>query len=238
MKKIKVFIFIMVSLFIFENNIYAEEDTSCTYKSQSILNKSAYNVEFNYNIRKDETGKTYFEISIYNINDDIYITVNNDNTNDKFTITSSMTTNRVYTFLDYDTLTITNYTFQIGALKYGCNKELRKYVMKKPKYNDISEIPICREESMLDYKYCKEWINSYFKETREEIIDIINKKYNKTTSVTTTICNVCKAKEDMDVKIQKSNRIKIAIIIGIIIGIIIDIAFIIRLLIIIKQSAL
>ena len=53
-------------------------------------------------------------------------------------------TNNDYKFEVHDTATIINYVVHIRANKYGCNDEFRKINISKPRYNDLSEIAICK----------------------------------------------------------------------------------------------
>lgn len=235
MKKIVGFLFIITSFFILNVNVKAEEDTSCNYTSKALLSKAAFNVDANYTIRKDENDNYYFEISVYNITDEIYAVVTNDINKEEIIIYNNMTTNNNYSFKVYDTTTIINYVVHVRATKYGCNDEFRKINIAKPKYNDLSELAVCKNDVMLDYSYCKVWINRYFQETREEVIDKINNQYSKNKVVTTTKCITCNANEDAAKSIRKQKMIKIAIIIGLIVGILLDSGVIALLIIRLKR---
>lgn len=229
MKKIIGFLFIILS-FICVGNVYAEEDTTCSSASKVALQKAASGVEANYTIKKDDNNNYYFEMSIYNITNDIYIVVSNNITKEEIQVLPSMTNNDVYTFNVYDTVTVINYTIHVRPFKYGCNDELRKFTTIKPRYNDISELEICKRDSMIEYSYCQQWIDKYFTETREEIIEKINRNYNKKIITTTTKCIECEAKEENLRKLKKENNMRIAIIIGLIIGILLDSALIVFLI--------
>ncbi|MCH5166603.1 MAG: hypothetical protein J1F35_01800 [Erysipelotrichales bacterium] len=229
MKKIFRFLVVITFFTCFSLNVYAEEDTTCNYSSKATLQKSAYNVDANYTIKKDENGSFYFEISVYNITDDIYAVVTNDINGEEVQIYNNITTNNNYSFNIYDTTTIVNYVVHVRAIKYGCNDELRKIRITKPRYNDLSEIAICKNDIMLDYSYCKTWVNKYFSETREEVIEKINNQYNKFVTEPTTECILCKASVENSKKIRKQLAMKIAIVIGLIVAIILDILIIILL---------
>lgn len=230
MKKICYFLFIILA-FICMGTVHAEEDTTCNYASKAALMKAAGNVSANYTIKKDNNNNYYFEFSIYNITDEIYVILTNNITKEETQILSSMTSNNVYKFNVYDTVTVMEYTIHVRSFKYGCNDELRKFTTIKPRYNDISELELCKRDGMIEYTYCQQWIDKYFTETREEIIDRINRHYNRNTSTTTTQCINCATKDENDIKIKKANNMRLAIIIGILIGIIIDCALIVYLII-------
>lgn len=235
MKKILVFLLIISSFFIVSINVYALDDTTCNYKSKAELSKAAYNADANYTIKKDDNGYYYFEISIYNITDEIYAVVTNDINDDEIIVFNNMTTNNNYSFEVHDITTIINYVVHIRAIKYGCNDEFRKINISKPRYNDLSEIAVCKNNIMLDYTYCKTWVNRYFLETREEIIDKINNQYTKNKITTTTACITCMQSDAASLKIKRQKMLKLAIIIGLIIGIILDVGVIILLIIRLKR---
>lgn len=229
MKKIIGFLFIILS-FICVGKVYAEEDSSCSYASKAALQKAAGSVEANYTIKKDENNNYYFEFSIYNVTDEIYVIISNNVTKEETQVLSSMTTNNVYTFNVYDTVTVVEYTIHIRSFKYGCNDELRKFTTIKPRYNDISELELCKRDGMIEYSYCQQWIDKYFTETREDIIERIKRHYNKNIPTATTKCINCEAKEENAKKLKKENNMRIAIIAGLIIGIILDSALIVYLI--------
>lgn len=235
MKKIVGFLLIITSFFIMNSRVNAEEDTSCNYKSKAELSKSAFNVDANYTIKKDDNDNYYFEISIYNITDEVYAVVTNDITKEELIVYNNMTTNNNYSFKVYDTTTIINYVVHVRATKYGCNDEFRKINIAKPRYNDLSEMGICKNDIMLDYSYCKVWVNRYFNETREEVIEKINNQYTKNKVVPTTKCLTCSANDEASKAIKKQKMMKLAIVIGLIIGIILDSAVITLLIIRLKR---
>ena len=88
---------------------------------------------------------------------------------------------------------------------------------------------------MLDYTYCKTWINRYFQETREDIIEKINNQFTKKKITTTTACITCKQNDEALEKVKKQQMVKLAIIIGLIIGVLLDIGVIILLIIRLKR---
>ena len=222
MKKVYSFLLVVLLAFSFPFMVNAEEDTTCNYKSKSALQKSAYNVDANYMIRKDENNNYYFAISIYNITDDIYAIITNDINDEEIQVTNLMTENNNYTFTVNDTTTVINYVIHIRGIKYGCNDELRKINLTKPRYNDLSEIAVCKDDVMLDYNYCKTWVDKYFTETREEVIEKINRNYQKNIVEATTKCISCEKEQNNDKKIKKQQMMRIAVIVGLIIAILLD----------------
>lgn len=227
----KIFVFVVIILSLSYINVQAEEDTTCSYASKAALSKAAYNVEHNYTIKKDESGRYYVEISIYNITDEIYIIITNESTHEDTQVLSTMTKGNTYTFQDIENVSINNYTIHVRSFKYGCSDELRKFTITKPRYNDLSELDICKENEMIDYSYCQTWVNKYFTETREEIIEKLNHRYEKEKPTITTKCIKCENEKINNQKLKKANNIRLAIIIGLIVGILIDIALIIYLIV-------
>ncbi len=235
MKKVVYFLVAISSFFIISLNAYAEEDTKCNYKSKAELSKAAFNADANYIIRNDENGNYYFEISLYNITDQIYAVITNDVNDEEILVYNNMTTNNNYKFEVHDTMTVINYVVHIRATKYGCNDEFRKINISKPRYNDISELAVCKNDVMMDYTYCKPWVNRYFTETREEVLEKINNQFTKNKITTTTVCISCKQNDEVAQKVKKQKMMRIAVIVGLIIGIILDIGVIILLIIRLKR---
>lgn len=216
-------------------NIYAEEDTTCNYSSKASLQQSAYSVEFSPTIKKDESGNYYYELSIYNITDDIYASITNDINEEELIINNAVTTNNNYSFSVYDNEDIIEYEIHIRPMKYGCTDELRKISYTKPRYNSLSEIEMCKRDELADYSYCQTWVTKYFKETREEAIAKINEQYNKKTTTTTTKCISCVQIKKTSDKVNKKQTMRIAIIIGLSVAIMLDIAIIVLLIIRLKR---
>lgn len=226
MKKKIALCLVIVVLSIFCVKVYAEEDTKCNYSSKSKLNKSASTVKATYDIRKDEAGKQYFEFFIYNISEDIYVNVSNDVTNEVYDITYAQTDHGTYNFKVNDIVTIIKYKFAIRGLKYGCSGDIKKLTVIKPRYNDISELPICSEDSVVETMYCQPWVTRYFPYDREGVIDRLNKIVEKNKKEKTTKCVACEAYEKEMKRINRLNRIRYAIILGTIVGIAADLCVI------------
>lgn len=228
MKKYFISVLTIFLSVIFVTNVNAEEDTTCNYNSKAYLNKLAYNVTANYSIRQDEVGKYYIQVNIYNITEDIYIymTSTKNTKMEEMQILPQMTNNGTYNFRVDDIDNIITYELKVRTYKYGCTGDLRKITVVKPKRNDISDLAICKNSELKDYSYCKEWITSYFSETREEIIKKINNHYKKKTTTTTTKCISCEVESKSNEKITRTNNIRLAIIIGLSIGITVDSIFI------------
>lgn len=212
----------LVSSLFLSGNVLAAEDTSCSYKSQVLLNKAAYNVEANYTINETKDGNKSFTISIHNITEDIYAVVSNNVNNDEFVVNSEMVKDSVYSFTVNDITTIITYNISIRSLRYGCAGEIRKMEVVKPRYNDVSELKLCKEKVLENYTYCQKWVNRYYTETREEIIEKINNQYNRNLSTSTTRCISCQSDEENKEIIKKKQNIRMIIIIGLVIGIVLD----------------
>lgn len=235
MKRFYGFFVVIIIFTCFITNVYAEEDTTCNFSSKASLQKSAYSVEMSPTIKKDASGNYYFEISVYNVTDDIYVTVTNDINDENLIISNEITTNNSYSFTVYDIESIINYEFHVGALKYGCTDELRKISYVKPRYNRLSELDICKKDELADYNYCQTWVTKYFKETREEAIAKINEQYNKKTTTTTTKCISCVHMEETSKEVKKQMTMRVAVIIGLSVAIVLDIAIIVLLIIRLKR---
>ena len=218
------FFLLIISIFLCMTNVYAE--STCDYNALASLNKSAGKVKVAYNLNSISDGVYSFDISIYNITDDIYVVLTNDFDTESIMVTKSMTTDGTYTFNTTNTTDIITYSFLIKDLKYGCTNDLRNLKLVKPMYNEYSKLDICQYEDVQDFYYCQEWLTSKItlsefgvRQKIEEAMSINN--------VTTTVCLNCQANNNST---DLLNQIKTYLIIGLSIGIVIDLIIIIVLL--------
>lgn len=240
MKKYLIFLLTIFSFCLFSPNVYAEETegSSCSGKEINELNKMASKVKAAYEIKQREDGSNYFLISIYNLSDGIAVNMESNyiidgkrsTSKDKIEsvlITFEQSNNGTYTFEVTDTISVIQYTMNVVFTKPGCENGTYKSIkVIKPRYNNMSELDLCKKEEVKDYIYCEKWTTKWFSLRKEEIIDKINKLYNSKTTTTTTKCASCETMKIADAKIKKNKRIKIAIILGIIAGMIVDIFYI------------
>lgn len=224
-KNVLVVVMLMLSIFMC-SNVYAVDynDTTCNYNSKAHLNKLAYNVTASYEFKRAEDGKISFDISIYNIVDDIYVTYRNKDLKEDVgtNVIPSMTKNGVYTFNVPDTENIITYEIVVRTLKFGCIDDIRKFTLVKPKRNSYYDLDICKYDEVVDYLYCKEWITQDLGLSDAEIKEKIKAKRNKKT-ITTTECVSCMVEVRNKAKKAKFESIKEYIVIGLSIGIAIDI---------------
>lgn len=235
----------VLSFFVFSSGVLAAEldynDTTCNYTSKAYINKLAFNVTASYDINtvenEDGTESYSFNINIYNITNDIYINIKDEsNPKDAGTIVlPSETSNGTFSFTTDNIKSIVKYKFEVRTNKFGCTSTIRSFVLVKPKWNHISNTVICRYPEMSDYHYCQKWITQEFSLSDEVIYDKIFEHYDS-LNTTTTKCITCEVEENMDTRIQESNKIKMYILIGLVIGCVLDIAFIIYTIIRLKRD--
>lgn len=212
------------------------EETKCTYSNKNKIRKDASNIKATYDIKKNENGTYYFNFYIYNLTDNIYITVTNNVTDETFDVVYGETDHGTYSFIDNDLVTIKKYTMTVKTVSYGCIGEFRKINVTKPRYNDISELRICHMEEVDDTLYCEPWVTKYFTNTREEIIEKINRQIEQKRKMATTKCIACNENDKVQKDLKIKNQIRYAIIIGTIIGIIVDLGIIYYLIIRLKRN--
>ena len=111
------------------------------------------------NVGEEKTKYTVpnfdFEISIYNITDDIYVEVKNDVDGRNRTVYFKDTDNGVYTFTNSDFGQVYNYTFDIKSTNDGCyGQKIRTTKLVKPKYNAYSEFTYCQNSANF---YCQKF---------------------------------------------------------------------------------
>lgn len=187
-------IFSLLSFFLFSTFVLAEEDTTCNYNSRAYLNKLASNVKVSYDLKYGDDNSVSFDISIYNIVDDIYVSYRSDEGTDT-KVFASMTTDGTYTFNVKDTNNIITYTFVVRSLKFGCINDIRTLTLVKPKKNSFSDLDICKYEELEDYYYCQKWITRDLEGTDEDIEKRIKAKRESLRKSTTTRCIECEKEE-------------------------------------------
>lgn len=169
----KMVFFIVITLFI--SNIEAFSiSTACTYEEKANLNDIAGKITANYKI--DEIKEKYeftnpdtgeksmeeqiniqFNVSIYNILDDVYIVQTNDFDSEEVSIYYDEATKGVYTFKTDNTSNIIKYTYNIYSNLEGCRGEILKtFVFTKPKINMYSQYGICK--GLEDTDFCQKYI--------------------------------------------------------------------------------
>lgn len=212
------------------NNVFAVDynDTTCNYNSKAHLNKLAYNVTASYEFKKAEDGTISFDISLYNIVDDIYVMYSEKGSSDTSSVTvlPSMTNNGVYTFNVPNTTDIITYEITVRTLKFGCIDDIRKFTLIKPKRNSYYDLDICKYDEVVDYLYCREWVTQEFNLSDKEIKNSIERKRDSAQSNTTTKCISCEVETRNQAKKARVNLIREYIVIGLSIGIAIDIILI------------
>lgn len=241
MKKNVFSLFLLMFIFsIFNYNDVLAEDNTCTYEVKAKLNKIASEVEASYSFVYDENNKVIgFDISIFNITEDIYITYKSDEaTSNRVNVIYANTNNGTYTFRTYDLENIVTYEISIYTNKYNCSDFIRKLKITKPKRNIYHDYEFCQDEELEDYFYCKEWITSDISISESEIERRIKDKLDKVIVTTTTKCVACEvsAENIKNETIFKKN--KMIVIIGIVVAMIIDMFLIIKRLINIRKARL
>lgn len=104
--------------------------------------------------------KYTFEFSIYNITEDLYVTIEkNQKSNDtSFSVYAADAEDGKYTFTDDNTGDIYNYTFTIKSNHPECTSTLlRTLKQTKPRYNAYSEFAYCQNSSSF---YCQRFVGS------------------------------------------------------------------------------
>lgn len=231
---------LVVSLFIFNIDVYAEEDT-CDFKTKASLINKAAKITARAEISKKE-NKDVFAITVYNITEEFYIVVKPEGSNmsirNSFIIYPSMTEDQAYTFTTENLDTVVKYKFVIRTNIKGCIDDITTFYLTKPKKNKHYNMSYCKYKEVVDYYYCQEWIDQDFELTDMEIQARIEKKRDSLTTTTTAYCPSCELEEEQNEREKKIFAIKKYIIAGLLVGIFIDIIVIIVLLRDLKRRGL
>ena len=217
MKKI---LFLFILFFTFFTTVHAAE---CSTQEKLKYVNEAVKVTASYEFLKDETGRNYFLITVYNLTPNVMVFYKDVN-NEQFAFTSiNGEISRSFTDYDIDN----NFTYKFNVSVYGessCLSSVTSFTLVKPKRNYFYDnIPECKFEKMKDYYYCKEWINSDFRVDSDTIIKNIKNEFNKTT---TLISEDTETSDNLVTFLQLYIKYRIYILIGLGIGILVDIVYI------------
>lgn len=176
----------LFSFLLFANNVYANEDTTCSYTNKANLKKSAAKITASYEIKND-TESPYFIISIFNVMDDVVVSVKSDKEGSSaIFITYDKLKDGVYSFENNDIETIETYTINISSLKYDCPDVIRSFKLVKPRRNAVHDNPECSFLDSTNSFYCQEWVTKNFNYTDDVIIQKIKKQRLNNEKKTTT----------------------------------------------------
>ena len=178
MRHIKTIILFLASFCLFNINVSAQ---SCSNSEVKDLNSIASYVKASYEVidkseskeaKYGESTKTYiipnysFEITFYNLTNDIYLNVKDNVTEEEVTIDNKMAKNGNYSFINYDFGRIYKYTIDVMSANPNCyGKKIRTFTLVKPRYNAYSE-----------YTYCQNSSNYYCQKFTEKELNIKSSK--------------------------------------------------------------
>ncbi len=169
MKKINLvitFLVIMMSMFVAE----VKATGACTYSVKSALNKSAWNMTFDYvPVEKAISGEDYiideemplleysFDLGIYNLTSDFYIILSNDKNaqTEKIYSTSVVEGKVIYNVLYTDE--VVTYKFEIFANEQSCRGTLiRTAYVAVPIRNEFATMNVC--DDIPDFYLCQKYV--------------------------------------------------------------------------------
>ena len=196
MKRMILFLLCIISSMIFfVNNVNAE----CSYQERKELLDKAKNLEIFF---EPNVNDKYFTFNMYNLDNDLYVIISNDKSDDiKEVYSYDMEDNR-YSFIDYNVDDLIVYTVKIYSNKSGCysnnvtSKRVVKKIINKFYYDDI-----CK--GIEDYFYCKPLLNSKFSISEDEVISNINEYREKSSIKETEDINKKFGMEDLIELIRK-----------------------------------
>ena len=225
MKKILIMTFLLFSVFCMTLNVYAEDE--CSYKDKANLNKLAGSVETSYDIIKNEDGTYKFKIFVYNITNELSITVTNDvDPSFYLLIVPSMTTNGTYSFDESDYTNIIKYSFVVRSTIANCTGDLKKITVVKPKKNKYFDYNECKFSDTEGYTYCKEWITKDITLSEAEVLEKIKEQRSYAKKIKTTACATCSSDVRLSARLEMIRMYKKYIVIGLSLGIALDTIYI------------
>ncbi len=164
----------------------ASAASTCDYETQVKLNSEAANIKASYEVKEIKTGKkieadlgdeeyideTYqgVEVSIYNMTENLYLTVMNTSTNETKTYHYEDTDNgSIKLVRGEDGLEdIVTYQITIYSNHNDCkDEELKKINLVTPKYNSFSADALCEGSSKY---YCQEYVTEDLNMTYDDFL--------------------------------------------------------------------
>ncbi len=166
MKDIKIYLCFLLS-FLFMLNVSA---AGCSYKEQTQLNTDLSNIKIISEIVDDNK----INIIIYNVTENLQIVYQNPENEQEVTLKYFDTTNGKYV-LERNADTIEEYSFQIRSNMSNCyGNILSTKKIIKPKYNEFSELDICKNSKLQNHSYCQKYITKDINKSREEVEQTLN----------------------------------------------------------------
>lgn len=178
----------LLSIFVLLSIIFLPDAKalSCSNKDANDLVAYASYVKAKYDIIDNSKKKTAkidketknfiipnftFNITVYNVTDNIYLEITNDINDEVITVYNKDTKNNTYTFSNYDFGQIYKYTINILSNNPSCSGEsLRKINLTKPKYNAYSEFDECKDSKVV---YCQKFTSTNKKINLDEFSQMI-----------------------------------------------------------------
>lgn len=153
-KNIKYILSFMVFIFCFVCNVNAE----CSYQERKNMLDVAKGVEAYF---EPDLNNKYFTFNLYNLDESIYVVINNSKTGENKEIHNYDMINNHYSFVENNIDDVITYYVNINSNNSSCygNKITTKIVVKKI-VNKFYYEDICK--GIEDYTYCKPLLNNKF----------------------------------------------------------------------------
>lgn len=164
----------------------ASAASTCDYETQVKLNSEAANIKASYEVKEIKTGnknendlvdgeptdQTYqgVEVSIYNMTENLYLTVMNTSTNETKTYHYEDTDNGSIKLVrgENGLEDIVTYQITIYSNHNDCkDEELKKINLVTPKYNSFSADALCEGSSKY---YCQEYVTEDLNMTYDDFL--------------------------------------------------------------------
>lgn len=229
MKRVITIAFLLFLVLSCSFECFAEEagnKETCDYKTRAELNKLAANVTASYEIEKSENGSNVFKITVYNVVENLFVSVTDEEETFSLTITPAHLTNGVYTFEVANDTDVIKYNFAVRSLIQGCTGDLKKFSLIKPKKNKYHDYNECKFTDTEKYSYCEEWITKDFSLSESQILAKINEQRSGKKKITTTACVGCENDIRLAAKTTRLKMIKKLIVIVLSVLMALDIIYI------------
>lgn len=158
-----------------------EADGTCDYAKQNELNKIASNIKVSYEVSPEPD--LYFTVNIFNLTEDVYIIVSDDNTRvrTEYNYTEenkgniSIRSDEIYKKVEF--------TIEVFPRYVSCaNNNLRNITISTPRFNPYYSSYLC--DDIKEYSLCQKWSDfeisfETFKKRIDEYKTSLNKEDGK-----------------------------------------------------------
>lgn len=131
-----------------------EADGTCDYAKQNELNKIASNIKVSYEVSPEPD--LYFTVNIFNLTEDVYIVVSDDNTRARTEYNYTEENKGNISIRSDEIYKKVEFTIEVFPRYVSCaNNNLRNITISTPRFNPYYSSYLC--DDIKEYSLCQKW---------------------------------------------------------------------------------